>query len=193
MLPEFEEADEKEDIDRYFNKVRKAIKDRNGWDVVEDIVLDFFSFTKFVMYKDLDPTAWPKGMSPADHPLIRTLLGDGSPESDGGGFNEKDIDAKLSSHDVFHVMDADPSQIAAVEDIKAGRNLVVEGPPGTGKSQTITNVIAELLVAEKSVLFVSEKMAALEVVKNRLDKCGLGDFCLELHSRKAKKREVLQE
>jgi DNA polymerase III delta prime subunit len=77
--------------------------------------------------------------------------------------------------------------------VKAGRNLVVEGPPGTGKSQTIANIIAELLAAEKTVLFVSEKMAALEVVKSRLDLVGLGDFCLELHSRKSNKKEVLEE
>ena len=71
--------------------------------------------------------------------------------------------------------------------------MVVEGPPGTGKSQTITNIIAELLAAGKKVLFVSEKMAALKVVKERLDSVGLGDFCLELHSHKSNKREVLQE
>src|SRR5205814_3181626 len=76
---------------------------------------------------------------------------------------------------------------------KAGRNLVVEGPPGTGKSQTITNLIGETLAAGKTVLFVSEKMAALEVVKARLDRAGLGPFCLELHSRKSNKKIVLEE
>lgn len=90
-------------------------------------------------------------------------------------------------------MDADPSQIAVIEDVKSGRNLVVQGPPGTGKSQTITNIIAESLAAGKTVLFVSEKMAALEVVKSRLDHAGLGPFCLELHSRKSNKKAVLQE
>ena len=80
-----------------------------------------------------------------------------------------------------------------IEDAKAKRNLVVEGPRGTGKSQTITNIIAEFLAAGKSILFVSEKMAALEVVKDRLDQTGLGDFCLELHSRKANKKRVLEK
>ncbi len=70
---------------------------------------------------------------------------------------------------------------------------MVQGPPGTGKSQTIANLIAELIGLGKSVLFVSEKMAALEVVKKRLDNVGLGIFCLELHSNKAKKTEVLKE
>jgi superfamily I DNA and/or RNA helicase len=90
-------------------------------------------------------------------------------------------------------MDADSSQIAVIEDIKAGKNIVVEGPLGTGKSQTITNIIAELLVQGKSVLFVSEKMEALKVVKNRIDNAGLGDLCLEIHSEKTKKKEVLDE
>ena len=97
------------------------------------------------------------------------------------------------SEGVYHVMDADSSQIAVIEAVKAGDNLVVEGPPGTGKSQTITNLIAELLAAGKKVLFVSEKMAALEVVKSRLDKVGLGLYCIELHSHKSNKKEVLQE
>jgi hypothetical protein len=82
------------------------------------------------------------------------------------------------------------SEICAVD---SGRDLVLEGPPGTGKSQTITNLIAHSLAKGKSVLFVSEKMAALEVVHNRLNKIGLGPFCLELHSAKAKKAEVLQQ
>src|SRR5204862_259029 len=81
----------------------------------------------------------------------------------------------------------------AIEAVKRGAHLVMDGPPGTGKSQTIANMIAEALAAGKTVLFVSEKTAALEVVKKRLDRCGLGDFCLELHSHKANKRAVVAE
>lgn len=132
-------------------------------------------------------------MSPADHELIRELLDPSSNGSHGPGFSEDEVDVKLDARSVYHIMDSDPSQIAVIEDVKAGRNLVVEGPPGTGKSQTITNVIAELLAAGKSVLFVSEKMAALKVVKDRLDKGRLGNYCLELHSRKSNKKEVLRE
>ena len=89
-------------------------------------------------------------------------------------------------------MDADSSQIAVIEESKAGKNMVVEGPPGTGKSQTIVNLISELIANDKSVLFVSEKMAALEVVKDRLDSIGLGEFCFELHSHKSNKKNVLK-
>ena len=92
---------------------------------------------------------------------------------------------------MIHVLDADSSQAVAVEEIKRGRNLVIQGPPGTGKSQTIANMIAAAVKAGKSVLFVAEKMAALEVVRRRMHNIGLGDMCLELHSNKANKRTVL--
>ncbi|MEE9116402.1 MAG: DUF3320 domain-containing protein [Thermoplasmata archaeon] len=193
MLPEFEMPEDKAGIVEYLQSVVVAVSSIPNWRVVSDIYLDFFSFSKFVMYKDLDPEVWPEGKSPADHPLIRAIL---DPSPDAGtdqGFLESEVDEKITAHNVYHVMDSDSSQIAVIEDSKMGRNLVVEGPPGTGKSQTITNIIAELLAGGKSVLFVSEKMAALDVVKRRLDRVGLGDFCLELHSRKSNKKEVLRE
>ena len=192
-LPEFEMPEEPKGIDAYFKKVRRAISKQDDWQVLNDIYLGFFSFTKFVMYKDLDPAEWPEGQAPAEHPLLRELFDPQQKDSDGMLFDEQEIDDSVDWKSTNQVMDADPSQIVAIEAVKAGRNLVVEGPPGTGKSQTIANVIAELLSAGKSVLFVSEKMAALEVVKQRLDAVGLGDFCLELHSRKARKKEVLSE
>ena len=191
-VPGFEMPDEKSGVDRFFENVAGAISPMRDWSVSSDISLDFFSFTKFVMYKDLDPKTWPEGTSPANHPLVMEILQpSGRPPDDG--FSERDVDEKLCSSNLYHIMDADPSQIAVIEDVKAGRNLVVEGPPGTGKSQTIANIIAEVLASGKTVLFVSEKMAALEVVKARLDEAGLGGFCLELHSRKSNKKQVLQE
>lgn len=191
-LPEFEMPDDKNSVDQYFQSVADSISKMPNWRVLNNIYLSFFSFTKFVMYKDLDPIAWPDGKTPANHPLIISLF-DPDEQQFESGFSEDDVDKSLNIRDQYHVMDADPSQIAVIEDVKSGINLVVEGPPGTGKSQTITNIIAELLATGKSVLFVSEKMAALEVVKNRLDDVGLGDFCLELHSRKSNKKEVLKE
>ncbi|MFC1944556.1 DUF4011 domain-containing protein [Chloroflexota bacterium] len=192
-LPDFEMPDKKTGIDQYFQRVTKAISGKPKWRVVTDIYISFFSFAKFIMYKDLDINAWPEGISPADHPLIKSILDPSDNTISEQGFMEDEVDQKLTFRDLHHVRDADPSQIAVIEDAKAGHNLVVEGPPGTGKSQTITNIIAELLAAGQSVLFVSEKMAALEVVKSHLDEVGLGDFCLELHSRKSNKKEVLKE
>ncbi|HYC58056.1 MAG TPA: DUF3320 domain-containing protein [Thermoanaerobaculia bacterium] len=191
-MPPFEPPEEKSGIDAWLQRVVQTIVRKPRWRVLSDLVLDFFSFTKFVMFKDLDPATWPDERKPHDHPLLQTLfLPEGEP--DDSGFDANEIDTTLHARDLWHVMDADPSQIAVIEDAKAGRNLVVQGPPGTGKSQTITNLIAETLAAGRTVLFVSEKMAALEVVKSRLDAAGLGPFCLELHSRKSNKKAVLAE
>jgi hypothetical protein len=192
-LPEFEMPDYKTGIDQYLHSVATIIARMPNWRVVSDCYLDFFSFTKFVMYRDLDPAAWPEGQTPGEHPLMRALLKPSSDVEQDSGFREDEVDEKLAARGVHHVLDADSSQIAVIEDVKRGRNLAVEGPPGAGKSQTLTNMIAELLMAGKSVLFVSEKMAALEVVKSRLDRVGLGDFCLALHSHKSTKQAVLKE
>ena len=92
----------------------------------------------------------------------------------------------------YNVVDADTSQTLAINDIMQGKNLVLQGPPGTGKSQTITNIIANAIANGKSVLFVSEKLAALEVVKKRLENVGLGDLVIELHSQKTNRKEFLK-
>jgi very-short-patch-repair endonuclease len=192
-LPVFEPPEEKQAINKWLQQVTEAIANKHRWRVLSEMSLDFFSFTKFVMFKDLDPASWPAEKKADDHPLLQTLFNPQGVSGDDEGFDERDIDYKLSARDLWHVRDADPSQIAVIEDVKAGRNLVVQGPPGTGKSQTITNLVAEALAAGKKVLFVSEKMAALEVVKSRLDEAGLGPFCLELHSRKANKKALATE
>lgn len=190
-IPDFEMPRTKEGVKEYLEQVKEAIFETD-WKIMENIFLGFFSFTKFVMYKDLEPSSWPEDMPLEENPLIKTIF-DPEEEELGPGFQENQVDTKLSSQDVYHVMDADSSQIAVIEDVKRGRDLVVEGPPGTGKSQTIVNLIGELLARGNTILFVSEKMAALEVVKGRLDSVGLGEFCLELHSRKSNKKDVLEK
>jgi very-short-patch-repair endonuclease/DNA polymerase III delta prime subunit len=191
-LPDAVQPERRQDIDAYFGQVRNAIVGQPDWKILNEVVLDFFSFAKFVMYRDLDPASWPATKAPSTHPLLRATLDPDFAASYTPEFAGQ-VDPSLQAGEAFQIMDADPFQTKVIEDAKAGHNLAVEGPPGTGKSQTIANIIAELLGAGKSVLFVSEKMAALEVVKSRLDRCSLGDFCLELHSRKANKRDVLRE
>ncbi|WP_161604770.1 DUF4011 domain-containing protein [Roseiconus nitratireducens] len=178
----------------YFESVRRAVAGRRGWEVIpNDMVLWCYSFSKFLMYRDLDPDLWPADQPIDRHPLIQALLGDGFP-SGVTLFDENDsVDRIVSPAEMFHVLDADSSQMLVIEEAKCGTNLVVQGPPGTGKSQTIANTIASAVQAGKRILFVAEKMAALEVVKRRLDEIRLGHLCLELHSHKANKREVLED
>src|SRR5207253_1430675 len=105
----------------------------------------------------------------------------------------QELDAVQPPEKTFPILDADASQLLCLEAVARGHSFVLQGPPGTGKSQTIANLIADCLAGGKTVLFVSEKMAALEVVYKRLRAVGLGDYCLELHSHKANKREVVAE
>src|SRR5208282_143782 len=107
--------------------------------------------------------------------------------------DDEPIDEQIDLASAVHVLDADSSQATCIEEVRQGRNLVIQGPPGTGKSQTIANIIASAVHDGKSVLFVAEKMAALDVVHARLRRVGLGPICLELHSRSSNKRQVLAE
>lgn len=192
-LPAFE-ASEQFDLADYAARVADAVTSKQGWAVVpDDITLGFFSFAKFLMYRDLDPATWPVGGRISERPLIRGLLSEGF-EANGDMIPEDAaIDPFIPPADMLHIVDSDSSQALVVHEVRRGRDMVVQGPPGTGKSQTIANVIASAVADGRSVLFVAEKMAALEVVKRRLDANGVGDACLELHSSKANKRAVLDE
>ncbi|NLK49277.1 MAG: DUF4011 domain-containing protein, partial [Candidatus Cloacimonetes bacterium] len=188
-IPEYVSSGDSQSITHYMEEVKQIIE-KKGWSLESKCCLDFFSFTKFVLWKDLDINSWAKGSGPQDNELIKATL-DSSSENQSAALELKDYNHELDTREIYHILDADPSQIAVIEAVKGGMNLVVEGPPGTGKSQTIANIIAELMGSGKSVLFVSEKMAALEVVKRRLEIAGLGDYCLELHSRKTNKKEFI--
>ena len=191
-LPEIGDA-EVLDPSAFFASVEGAIAEAARWKVEHnEITLGFFSFGKFLMYRDLDSGIWP-GTGPKDHHILSALLSEGFSEAPSAYGDETHIDEVISPADIHQVKDADSSQILAILDVNAGRNLVLQGPPGTGKSQTITNIISEAVGAGRRVLFVSEKMAALDVVKRRLDEVGLGDAVLELHSHKTNKRQVLEE
>ncbi len=189
-LPEL--PDEEDDLGVFFDAAAAAIRGRDGWKVDrESAVLGFFSFGKFLMYRDLDAAGWPEDARPGRHPILRSLLGDGFAPPLGGPAEDEARSTDPSY--ARHVVDADGSQAEAIRAVEEGGDLVIQGPPGTGKSQTITNAIAGAIARGRSVLFVAEKMAALEVVKRRLDAIGLGDACLELHSHKASKKAVLAE
>lgn len=178
----------------YFEGVAKAVRAQARWEVLQDdIVLWFFSFAKFLMYRDLIPENWPKHCPLDKGKLLMGVLQDGFQNDPPLCGEDEKIDDLILPQDMVHVTDADSSQTVVIEEARRGRNLVVQGPPGTGKSQTITNVIASAVKEGKRVLFVAEKMAALDVVKSRLDRLGLGALCLELHSHKSNKKSVLEE
>lgn len=179
------------DVERVLQAFRLAVREIPKWEVVEQAHLGIFSFTKYLMWKDLqDRTEQLKA-----NRVVRHLIDNPGQafEKEEGGERFERLDETHKPQDLFTPMLSDSSQLKAVCVVDAGRDLVLEGPPGTGKSQTITNLIAHLLAKGKTVLFVSEKMAALEVVHRRLESVGLGPFCLELHSSKARKSEVLQQ
>ena len=190
-VPEDLDPDDPEARARYLDEVRRAIREAPRWAVLDEVALGIFGFQKVAMWEDLGRNR----DKIAAHGLCRAIAGDvaARPESPGGLPLAADLDRVVRPEQTFHILDADSSQHEAIVAVGRGANLVIDGPPGTGKSQTIANVIAEALAAGKTVLFVSEKAAALEVVKRRLDAKGLGDFCLECHSHKANKKAVVAE
>jgi very-short-patch-repair endonuclease len=195
QLPDESEVPSDPDDDaaltRYLEAVKRRLGDYPRWEVLEEAALGVFSFQKLAMWEDLGRNQ----QRISRHDLCRAIAGDSSvtlrtPENLPG---PDELDDETDPRMTRHVLEADSSQHAAIVAATRGANLVLDGPPGTGKSQTIANIIAESLAVGRSVLFVSEKTAALDVVKRRLDNRGLGDFCLELHSHKANKRAVLDE
>lgn len=186
ILPDYEND---YGLDDYLRKIEKNIV-HNNWKIEREVYLSLFSFLKINMYKDLIRYKDRIKM----HSVVRTICGDTSrTDKIPDDILDFDFDSKTKPIDIFQVVDADASQQDAILFAKKGISFVLQGPPGTGKSQTITNVIAECLADGKKVLFVSEKMAALDVVYRRLTTIGLNNFCLVMHSYKANKKEVLEQ
>lgn len=177
------------DLTLIFNSIRQAVIDKKGWDVVEMACLGLFSFSQFVMWNDLRTRFDELTKNKVVKALSEGLYTD-HPEED---FDVEMIDQATSVQDVVVPSSIDSSQLAAIIDAANSNSFVLHGPPGTGKSQTITNMIANAVYQQKTVIFVAEKMAALEVVKNRLTEIGLGDYLLELHSNKTQKKVLLDK
>ncbi len=187
LLPDFHS--EHEAILDYLISVNDMVHNR-GWEVELECSLNLFSFLKMNMYQDLTNNADIIKL----HPILKAFGGDLSEiQTLSSQYHNYNHDYNSRPNETFQVLDADSSQQDAILYSKKGISFVLQGPPGTGKSQTITNMIAEALAENKKILFVSEKMAALEVVYKRLQEVGISDFCLPLHSHKANKKEVLEE
>lgn len=186
IMPEFDSTNDSPA--EYIEKLLHKVKNK-GWDVERSTHLTNLSFLKINMYKDLERNEEKINANP----VIAALVGEQDPIQVSEELNNFDHDKQIRPIDTFQVVDADSSQQDAVLLSKKGTSFVLQGPPGTGKSQTITNIIAEAIADGKKVLFVSEKMAALQVVYNRLASVGLADFCFTLHSHKAKKKDILRD
>lgn len=179
------------DVPLIFNMFRHAVMNMHGWDVEDMAMLGNFSFSKFVMWNDIHSHSEDL----AKNAIVKSLI-DGK-LSESIVVDSVDDDANLEEtferENMVLPISADSSQMEAISAAIKGKSFILHGPPGTGKSQTITNIIANALYKGKRVLFVAEKMAALEVVQRRLAAIGLAPFCLELHSNRAKKSAVLEQ
>jgi len=178
------------DVRRIYAILRQGIKNQRRWDVDEIAMLGLFSFNTFIMWNDIHTHAEDMAHNPAVASLMSGKLEWRPAES---ACDASELDRTYSPADILLPVPADSSQLEAIFEAVDGTSFILHGPPGTGKSQTITNIIANALYRGKRVLFVAEKMAALSVVEERLRKIGLGPFCLELHSNKAQKSAVLTQ
>jgi hypothetical protein len=187
-LPSIDQDDAQISLSTYLERVEARIKHMPRWRVRRFVTFGIFHFARQVMYQDLEPTRWTAGAGIDRHPLLAPILGLAAPDA-----RFKGSPVPTESFVQHLVTDSDASQREAIAQALGGGSMVIKGPPGTGKSQTITNLITAALGAGKTVLFIAEKMAALEVVKKRLDDAGLGSYCVELHSTKTKKKEFIDE
>lgn len=183
-LPRFEGAS----VEDYLSIIADIAPRQIVWKVRRQVAIGVFPSARMAMYHDIDPKhpAFP------DSEIVRSLLGGSNSESASPFAEEYNVDEPAIEKSVpCVVMDADSSQFSTLVDIANGKNLAVEGPPGTGKSQTIVNAIAAALAEGKKVLFVAEKLAALNVVRARLEAVGLGEFLLPLQAERSTREQVI--
>ena len=176
------------DVVKIFNIIRRSIMPQSRWDLEEHAFIGIFSFSKFIMWNDINKNAEKLKENKIVASLISGKLEWKEEEEDV----DVNLDSKYHSSEIAVPISADSTQLEAIYSATENKSFILHGPPGTGKSQTITNIIANALYKGKRVLFVAEKMAALSVVQKRLADIGLNPFCLELHSNKTKKSTTLE-
>ena len=177
------------DVPKVLAIIRNAILNLEGWDILEQMVLGTFSFNKLILWQDISKYS----EEIQKNSIVKSLIDGKLSET----LEQIEMDAEslenMSAAELMLPISTDNSQLNAVKNAHQNKTFILHGPPGTGKSQTITNIIADALANDKKVLFVAAKKAALDVVHSRLENIGLGAFCLELHSNKSKKSDVLKQ
>lgn len=190
LLKELPKDESGVDVKKIFTIFRRAIIQQKKWNIQEESMLGLFSFNKFVMWNDIHTNADKL----KENVVISSLIDNRNKQPfDGDILDAREIDKSKKPMDFAIPLDVDSSQMEAIVESGRGKSFILHGPPGTGKSQTITNMIANALYQGRRVLFVAEKMAALSVVQARLEKLHLAPFCLELHSNKATKKHFLEQ
>ncbi|MCK9452027.1 MAG: DUF3320 domain-containing protein [Bacteroidales bacterium] len=177
------------DVGRIFNIIRRGIMSQARWDIEEHAFLGIFSFSKFIMWNDIHNNAEKL----TENKIVNSLVSGKLEWEIEEASAEIDLDKSYFPSEIALPISADSTQFEAISSATQNKSFILHGPPGTGKSQTITNIIANALYQGKKVLFVAEKMAALTVVQKRLVDIGLDPFCLELHSNKSKKSTILDQ
>ncbi len=205
------------DVKKILGIARNGIKNQKYWDVLESSYIGIFSFSSFVMWNDLHSrydvisqnkivkslieqkiswNAYDENTEylrqDAEKIQVITNLKDEVKEICINKNNDSLNEEGKEKQQTFLPISLDASQLAAVTEAAKGKSFILHGPPGTGKSQTITALIANALGNGQKVLFVAEKRASLEVVQERLTKIGLSAFCLEMHSNKTNKTTILE-
>lgn len=177
------------DVQKVLAIIRNAILNLEGWDVLEQMVLGTFSFSKLILWQDISKYSEEIQKSS----IVKSLIDGRLTHTLENVENNAESLENISAAELILPISTDNSQLNAVKNAHLNKSFILHGPPGTGKSQTITNIIADALANDKKVLFVAAKKAALDVVHSRLENIGLGAFCLELHSNKSKKSDVLKQ
>ena len=181
--------DTPDELDASFDWLRRQCASVPGFEISERFVIGNFSYARMPMVRDLENSV----EAMAEHDMVAALAGDADAQA---ALREKGTADKIPSPDFvppadeFLVLDADASQNYVINAVLAGKNLIIKGPPGTGKSQTISNLISTLVARGKRVLFVAEKRAAIDAVLRRMNRVGLGDLVLDLHGGVSSKRKV---
>jgi len=177
-------------IEEYFSTIKNSIPNNRKWRLRRQVTLGVFPSAKMSMYNDLDTEKWNFNTNEAIKSLFtgNESTGVDSPFADDYEVDEPKIESKVP----YLIADADSSQFSTIVDIVDNKNLAVEGPPGSGKSQTIVNTIAAAMLDGKKVLFVAEKTAALDVVKSRLEALHLGEFLLPLLANRSGRKQVIE-
>ncbi|SFF64827.1 AAA domain-containing protein [Halobacillus alkaliphilus] len=189
MLYNIPKDDHGADVRKVLTNMRRIIMQMKNWDVHESASIGVFSFSKFVMWNDLVNHSEVL----KENKIVKSLIEGNYTHNKDESFTDSLTRQEDEEAKVYAPLSSDGSQKEAILATSKNKSFVLHGPPGSGKSQTITNMISHALATGKSVLFVAEKMAALNVVHNRLASIGLGDFCLEVHSNKGQKKDILKQ